>query len=216
MNIKQMQFIIFLLGGALALGGCAKEVAGEAPTPEGEEPTPALEEIVEPPPVEEVVEEVAIPEEEPAEPLVVPREERRDIERRPPRVEPDAGSYLYMVRHNNYLYQIATDEYGDPSKWRNIYDWNRELIGDDPDLIYPYNELELRKPENEITRWEYDYTIHVVEEGETLWSIAGMEYNDEIAWIVIFWDNEETLASNKNRLKAGMELRIRTELWPGR
>ncbi len=216
MNIKRMQFIVFLLGVALALGGCAKEVVEEAPTPEAEEPAPALEEIVEAPPVEEVAEEVIIPEEEPAEPLVVPREEIRDIEQEPPRVRSDTDSYLYMIRHNDYLYKIAIDEYGDPDEWRRIYDWNRELIGDDPNLIYPYNELELRKPENEITRWEYDYTIHVVGEGETLWSIAGEEYGDEIAWIVIFWDNEETLNSNKNRLEPGMELRIRTDLWPGR
>ncbi len=216
MNIKQMQFIVFLLGGALALGGCAKEVVEEAPTPEVEEPAPAPEEVVEVPVAEEVVEEVTVPEEEPAEPLVVPREERMDIELEPPGEQLERGSYLYMIRHNDYLVKIATNEYGDPNEWRSIYDWNRERVGDDPNLIYPYNELELRKPEEEIVRWSYDYTIHVAEEGETLWSIAGDRYGDEIAWIVIFWDNEEALNSNENRLKPGMELRIRTELWPGR
>ncbi len=212
MNIRQIQFTVFVLGVALALGGCAKEVVEEAPTPEGEEPAPAPEEIVETP----VVEEVAIPEEESAEPVVVPREEPRDIEERLPREQPDRGSYLYMIRHNDYLVKIATNEYGNPNEWRSIYSWNLERIGDDPNLIYPYHELELRKPENEIIRWDYDYTIHIVEQGETLWSIAGDAYGDEIAWIVIFWDNEETLDSNAGRLKPGMELRIRTELWPGR
>ena len=213
MNIKKMQFIVFLLGGALALGGCAKEVVEEAPTPESEEPAPAPEEIVEMP----VVEAEEVVEEEPAEPLVVPREERVDIEQEPPsEVPPESGSYLYMIRHNDYLVKIATNEYGNPNEWRRIYDWNRELVGDDPNLIYPYHELELRKPEDEIIRWDYDYTIHVVEQGETLWTIAGDRYGDEIAWIVIFWDNEETLGSNAGWLKPGMELRIRTELWPGR
>jgi len=219
MNIKQMQFIVFLLGVALALGGCAQEVVEEAPAPASEEPAPAPEEIVEMPvaEAEEVVEEVIMPEEEPAEPLVVPREEQVDIEQVPPsEISPARGSYLYMIRHNDYLVKIATNEYGNANEWRRIYDWNRERIGDDPNLIYPYHELELRKPEDEIIRWDYDYTIHVVGQGETLWTIAREEYDDEIAWIVIFWDNEETLGSNGGRLKPGMELRIRTELWPGR
>jgi len=215
MNIRQIQFIVFVLGVALALGGCAKEVIEEAPAPEEVVETPMVEEEI-PVEAEEVVEEVAIPEEEPAEPVVVPREEPRDIEERLPREQPDRGSYLYMIRHNDYLVKIATNELGDPNEWRSIYSWNLERIGDDPNLIYPYHELELRKPENEIIRWDYDYTIHIVEEGETLWSIAGDAYGDEIAWIVIFWDNEETLDSNAGRLKPGMELRIRTELWPGR
>lgn len=218
MNTRQIQFIVFLLGCALALGGCAKEVAEEAPVPDIEEPIP--EEVVEPPTVEEempveaeeVVEEATLPEEVVEEPVVIPIEEPTDVEQG----GLESGSYLYMIRHGDYLVKIATNEYGDPTRWRSIYDWNRELIGDNPNLIYPYHELELRKPEYEITRWSYEYTVHVVEQGETLWSIAGEEYNDEIAWIVIFWDNEETLDSNAGQLKPGMELQIRTELWPSR
>lgn len=215
MNIRQIQFIVFVLGVALALGGCAKEVIEEAPAPEEVVETPMVEEEI-PIEAEEVVEEVTIPEEAPAEPVVVPREEPRDVEQEPPSVLPDSGSYLYMIRHNDYLVKIATNEYGNPNEWRRIYSWNRERIGDDPNLIYPYHELDLFKPVDEIVEWSYDYTIHVVEQGETLWSIAGDAYGDEIAWIVIFWDNEETLDSNAGRLKPGMELRIRTELWPGR
>ena len=211
MNIRQIQFTVFVLGVALALGGCAKEVIEEAPAPEEVVETPEI-----PVEAEEVVEEVTIPEEAPAEPVVVPREEPRDVEQEPPSMLPDRGSYLYMIRHNDYLVKIATNEYGNPNEWRRIYSWNRERIGDDPNLIYPYHELDLFKPVEEIVEWSYDYTIHVVEQGETLWSIAGDAYGDEIAWIVIFWDNEETLDSSAGRLKLGTELRIRTELWPGR
>lgn len=210
MNIRQIQFTVFVLGVALALGGCAKEVTEEAPAPEEVVEAPLVEEEI-PVEAEEVVEEVIIPEEEPTEPVVVPREEPRYVEQLP-----DSGSYLYMIRHNDYLVKIATNEYGNPNEWRRIYSWNRERIGDDPNLIYPYHELDLLKPVEEIVEWSYDYTIHVVEQGETLWSIAGDVYGDEIAWIVIFWDNEELLNSNAGWLEPGMELRIRTELWPGR
>ncbi len=218
MNIKRYPFILIVLGGALVLGSCAKEVTEETPTPAGEEPEPTPEMVTEMLPAEEeipaeeeVTEEVAVPEE----PVIIPQEEYRDVEQEPEEtIHPDSIAYLYMIRHNDYLVKIAYNEFGNPNEWRRIYSWNRERIGDNPNLIYPYHELELYKPEAEIPKWDYDYIIHVVEPGETLWTIAGDEYNDEIAWITIFWDNEETLNSNAGRLKPGMELRIRTQLWP--
>ena len=84
---------------------------------------------------------------------------------------------------------------------------------DDPNLIYPYKELELYKPKSEIAEVQYDYIIHEVQPGESLWSIARQEYNDPIAWSLIFWDNDEMLTANGGMLKPGMELRIRTRLW---
>ncbi len=217
MHIKYSHFIIFLLGCGLALSGCAKEVVEESPSAEGEEPAPVVEERVETPVAEEIIpeeveeptEELTVPEAVAVEPVVVPRQPSRDVEQ-----TGDSASYLYMIRPNDYLVKIATREYGDPTRWRNIYNWNLDLIGDNPNLIYPYHELELFKPVNEIMEWEYDYSIHVVTAGETLWSIAAEEYGDPIAWIVIFWDNETVLGSNAGQLKPGMELAIRTALWP--
>ncbi|MFB0517347.1 MAG: LysM peptidoglycan-binding domain-containing protein [Candidatus Neomarinimicrobiota bacterium] len=223
MNTRLLPFIMFILGGALILGSCAKPAAEEAPTPVVEEPKPAPEVVVAPPIAEEelpivekeVVEEVAVPEELPEEPVTIPLEEYKDIEQEPEEIiHPDSVVYLYMIRPHDYLIKIAYNEYGNPNEWRRIYSWNRERIGDNPNLIYPYHELELYKPEDQIVKWDYDYTIHVVEKDETLWSIAGQKYGDEIAWIVIFWDNEKALNSNAGMLKPGMELRIRTELWP--
>ena len=212
----------------------------EEPAPLVEEVTempPGVEEVppVEAPVVEEtdtmaVVEEAVVPEaavvpEEPVEtmieaelseePIVIPREEYVDIEQEPDgTIHPDSARYMYMIRPNDYLIRIAYKEYGNPNEWRSIYRWNRLMIGDDPNLIYPYHELSLYKPENEIRDWTYDYTIHVVESGETLWAIAGQEYGDELGWIVIFWDNEDVLQAAGGMLRAGMELKIRTQLWP--
>lgn len=125
----------------------------------------------------------------------------------------DSTSYLRLVRPNDYLGKIAQREYNDPNKWRNIYQWNRELIGDNPNTINPYLELVLFKPEAEIDGWSYDYFIHSVEQGETLWTIAGDRYGDNLAWIVIYADNEELLSTNGAGLALGTELRIRTSLF---
>ena len=40
-------------------------------------------------------------------------------------------------------------EYGDFKIWRYIYSWNKDDIGDNPNLIYPYNFLNLQKEKNE-------------------------------------------------------------------
>ncbi|UCD38961.1 MAG: LysM peptidoglycan-binding domain-containing protein [Fidelibacterota bacterium] len=220
MKTKKGLLISSTVCGVLIWGACAKPAAEEVPSPVEEEVAPPVEEVVEMPLVEEdtipevpepVVEEVVMPEE----PVIIPQEEYADIEQEPDGTpHPDSAAYWYMIRPNDYLTKIAYIEYGNPNEWRRIYSWNRERIGDNPNLIYPYYSLQLYKPEAEVKEWDYDYLIHTVETGETLWSIAGEEYGDGIAWIVIFWDNEELLNSNAGRIKPGMELRIRTTLWP--
>jgi nucleoid-associated protein YgaU len=46
------------------------------------------------------------------------------------------GSRTYTVVQGDSLSKIAKHHYGDASKWRTIYEANRDLIKD-PDLIYP-------------------------------------------------------------------------------
>jgi len=121
--------------------------------------------------------------------------------------------YSYLVRPDDYLLKIASNEYGDPDKWRDIYERNKERIGDDPNYILPFHNLELAKPEDQILITEYDFIIHVVAPGENLWSISKNKYGYELAWMVVFTDNEELLNANSGLLRPGMELRIRTKLW---
>ncbi|MDO5505217.1 MAG: LysM peptidoglycan-binding domain-containing protein [Pseudoxanthomonas suwonensis] len=47
----------------------------------------------------------------------------------------------YTVRSGDTLSAIAQQHLGSASKWRAIYDANRELIGDDPDKIHPGQQL---------------------------------------------------------------------------
>ena len=48
----------------------------------------------------------------------------------------------YVVVKGDSLSKIAKREYGDANKWQAIYDANKDLIND-PDLIYPGQELKL-------------------------------------------------------------------------
>jgi len=135
---------------------------------------------------------------------------------------PDSLWTEYMTKRGDYLSLIAYKEYNNANEWRRIYQWNRENweekgIGpdrDNPNFIYPYRELDLKKPAENAIEWAYDSYIYIVESGETLWTIAEKEYGDELAWVVLFWDNENLLNSQDGKLLPGMKLKVRSELWP--
>jgi nucleoid-associated protein YgaU len=51
----------------------------------------------------------------------------------------------YTVKSGDSLSKIAKAHYGDAQKWHQIYDANKALIGNDPDMIQPGQELTLPK-----------------------------------------------------------------------
>lgn len=56
--------------------------------------------------------------------------------------ETDAGAQgIYVVREGDCLWSIAEEQLGDGMYWSSIYEDNRELIGDDPNLLYVGWEL---------------------------------------------------------------------------
>lgn len=196
-----------LLVGTLFIFSCARQAVVE-------------EEVVEPvqvAPEEEVAEEVIEPEEEVIEEIEVEMEEEM-VEEELEEVlevviEEDTLDIFYMVRPGDYLIKIAKNEYGVASMWMAIYNWNRAEIGDNPDLIYPFHEFLLKKPREVAVPLEYDFYEYVVQENESLWSIAGKEYGNNYAWIVILRDNAETLGSDLRNIPIGTVLKIRTNLF---
>lgn len=196
--------LAILLVGTLLIFSCAREAVEEevvepvqvAPEEEAieEEELEMEEEMVEEEKIEEVTEEEL--------------EEVLEVV-----VEEDTLDIFYMVRPGDYLIKIAKNEYGVASMWRAIYNWNRAEIGDNPDLIYPFHEFLLKKPREVAEPLEYDFYEYVVQENESLWSIAGKEYENNYAWIVILRDNAETLGSDLRNIPVGTILKIRTNLF---
>ncbi|MEG1904893.1 MAG: LysM peptidoglycan-binding domain-containing protein, partial [Bacteroidales bacterium] len=43
----------------------------------------------------------------------------------------------YTVVPGDCLWYIAEEQLGDPYRWPEIYEMNRDVIGGNPDLIYP-------------------------------------------------------------------------------
>ena len=183
--------------------------------------TEVVETVIEPEPA--AVEEI-FPKQEELPEIIEVSEPQTSIQRELDydQLFPDSIWTEYMTRRGDYLSLIAYNEYNNANEWRRIYQWNREHweekgIGpdrDNPNFIYPYRELDLKKPAKEAIEWAYDHYIHVVASGETLWTIAKKEYGDELAWVVLFWDNEELLNSQDGKLIPGLKLKVRSELWP--
>ena len=183
--------------------------------------TEVVETVIEPEPA--AVEEI-FPEQEELPEIIEVSEPQTSIQRELDydQLFPDSIWTEYMTKRGDYLSLIAYKEYNNANDWRRIYQWNRENweekgIGpdrDNPNFIYPYRELDLKKPAENAIEWAYDSYNHVVENGETLWTISQKEYGDELAWVVLFWDNEELLNSQDGKLIPGMQLKIRSELWP--
>ncbi len=230
-----MKKINLLLISLMLMVGCAKKVT---PTPEAVESQPTTETVVvETMPTVEIIStpEVAIgiitstqenAEEAPLVEEVVDTSPTPQKEIKPSfdfdQVFPDSIWTNYMTKRGDYLSLIAYNEYGNANEWRRIYNWNKKhweerKIGpnkENPNFIYPYKELDLKKPVENAIEWAYEFIIHMVTEGESLWSIAKTEYNDELAWVVLFWDNEEMLNENDGNLHPGMKIKVRSELWP--
>jgi nucleoid-associated protein YgaU len=49
----------------------------------------------------------------------------------------------YTVDKGDNLSAIAKQELGDANRWREIYELNKDVIGNNPDLIQPGMELKL-------------------------------------------------------------------------
>ncbi len=129
-------------------------------------------------------------------------------------VVPSFGWDEYMILPGDYLFRIAKKEYGDWKRWKDIYQWNREKIGENPNLIYPYHFLDMKKPADEIKKTSPTFNEYSVQEGDNLWTIAGKTYGDEKSWIIVYWDNEEELEKNDGVIYPGMVLKLRTKLDP--
>ena len=56
-----------------------------------------------------------------------------------------AATETYTVQSGDSLSKIAKAHYGDAMKWKSLYEANKALIGDNPDMIQPGQELTMPK-----------------------------------------------------------------------
>ena len=114
----------------------------------------------------------------------------------------------YMIKRGDYLIKIAAREYGDSSMWREIYEWNKQEIGPNPDRIYPYNFLSLKRDAEQAKNCDLEFFEYTIQSGDTAWNLAEKIYNDELAWVVIYMDNAEVIKNNNGVLQPGRLMKL--------
>ena len=92
--------------------------------------------------------------------------------------------------------------------------WNKEEIGDNPNLIFPYNFFDLQKERLKAKTAEPTFFEYTVQPGDNLWNIANKQYGDPKSWIILLFDNESTIKSNSGILSPGMSIKLREKLDP--
>ncbi len=120
----------------------------------------------------------------------------------------------YMIKRNDYLSRIASNEYGDWRRWREIYEHNRQLIGDNPDKIYPFRFIKLLKAAAVAKDCQVEFYDYTIENGDTPWKMARSIYGDELAWIIIYMDNQDLVDRNGGIIYPGMTFQLRKKLDP--
>jgi len=208
--MRKYLLVLFVLG--FLIGCSSKEAIEEAETTEqAQQDTVVAKE--EEKPAEPVAEQEAVIEKE-AEKEIETVPEKAVVEKKATPVSmPDSVNVIYMTRPGDYLTKIALNEYGRASVWRMIWNWNYEKIGDNPDVIFLYQEYDLKKPREVAKPVKYDLYDYTVAQGETLWSIAEKEYGNNYAWVVILRDNYNKLGNDYDTLEPGTVLQLRTKLY---
>ena len=107
----------------------------------------------------------------------------------------------YVTKAGDSLTSIADEVYGDDTRWSEIYEANREAIGDNPDLIQVGVTLTI--PDGGAAAEEY-----VTVAGDTLWSIAERFYGDGSRWSEIYEANKKGIGDDPDKLGTGVTLTI--------
>jgi len=63
------------------------------------------------------------------------------------KIQREVGPDEYLVAKGDYLQKIAgnADVLGDPSSWTQIYEKNKDIIGENPNMIFPHTVLVIPK-----------------------------------------------------------------------
>ncbi len=181
-----------------------------ATLPEPQEPIFATQEPINEPIIDEQIDSGPMPE-----PVETPADvDPKDELKMAPMLYEDFAWEKYMVEPGDFLVKIAKKEYGDFKLWKYIYEWNKEQIGDNPNVIYPYHFFNLQKERLAAKTFEPTYFDYIVQPGDNLWNIAGKQYGDAKSWIILLWDNEDSIKATAGILSPGMVLKLREKLDP--
>lgn len=110
----------------------------------------------------------------------------------------------YTIRAGDCLWNIAKDQLGDSLKWQDIFNANKDILGNNPDLIHPGTTINL--PGHDVaTQGASNY---VVKSGDSLWKISQDLLGDGSRWNELYQANASIIGDNPRLIMPGQELTI--------
>ena len=111
--------------------------------------------------------------------------ELRNVQRPAPVIRRDQ----YVVENGDYLWRIAKKPtiYGDPLAWVKLYSANQDLVGENPNMIYPDWVIGVPRNQAPGTYW--------VQSGDNLSGIADQVYGDRTMWTTVWRANRDLITN---------------------
>ncbi len=106
----------------------------------------------------------------------------------------------YTVKKNDTLMKIAFEVYGDITRWRDIFDMNRDKLKN-ANMIMAGTKIKYEKPVQE-PDVGHNGEPYLIKSGDTLGSIADDVYAQRSKWKKIY-ENNKDLIRDPNRIYAG-------------
>ncbi|MEG4939477.1 LysM peptidoglycan-binding domain-containing protein [Microcoleus sp. F4-D5] len=110
----------------------------------------------------------------------------------------------YTVQSGDTLSVIAQKFYNDANLWQRIYEANRGIIGQDPDRIFPGQNLVIPG----FTNASGSPRTYTVQPGDTLSVIAQNFYGDANLWQTIHEANRSVIGQDPDQIFPGQNLVI--------
>lgn len=116
----------------------------------------------------------------------------------------NANPAHHVVENGDNLWNIAKDNLGSGSRWTEIYDLNKDVVGSNPNLIFKGADLKLPGVENTASGADN----YVVQSGDNLWNISKEHLGGGQNWHAIYEQNAQTIGSNPDLIHPGQNLAI--------
>ncbi|MBS1995951.1 MAG: LysM peptidoglycan-binding domain-containing protein [Cyanobacteria bacterium SZAS LIN-2] len=113
----------------------------------------------------------------------------------------------YTVHKGDNLWDIARSHLGDGTRWEEIYDLNKSVLGDNPRLIMPGTELQLPGGDSiaDASMGQTDYTVKA---GDNLWDISRDHLGGGQNWHELYQHNHDVVGSNPDLIHPGQHLQL--------
>lgn len=116
---------------------------------------------------------------------------------------PPADGGSYTIKAGDNLWDIAKNHLGDGSRWQQIFDLNQSTLGNNPDLIFPGQHINM--PDGSQLASAENY---VVQPGDNLWDIAREKMGGGQNWPDIYKQNADVIGHDPRMIHPGQQLHL--------